>query len=270
MSNIVLGVFSERVSAEDAISKLEAKGYNPKDMSILMKDKAEGKDLSSDTGASNVAEGAVSGAGTGAVVGGIAGLLAGTVLPGLGGFLIGGPIGAALGLTGAAASTVSGAATGALAGGIIGALTSTFGLSDEEAKTYETRINAGGILVAVPARVGQEEEVKAVMNQYGADNVKFVQNNDQKTQENSRSRSSDSSYQQPAYFNQIGRSGVKGGSEGKGWEGEPKRHSQAAKKGKAKSKAQYSQINRGNKKSKDSGKGWYGDSKRHAEAKKGK
>src|SRR6266511_2429176 len=98
MANIVLGVFSQKDNAEEAIDKLESRGYNPKDISILMKDSKEAKQMHDDTGAGDVVKGATAGAGTGAVVGGIAGFLAGTVIPGLGGFLIGGPIGAALGL----------------------------------------------------------------------------------------------------------------------------------------------------------------------------
>lgn len=178
MSIVILGVFSNRVNAENAISELEAQSYNPKDMSILMKDSKEAKVISDNTGAS-VAEDTMKGASTGAVVGGVAGFLAGTLLPGLGGFLIGGPIGAALGLTGAAASTVSGVATGAVAGGLIGALTSTFDLTEDEARTYETRINEGGILVAVPARNGEEGEVKDIMKEFDADHVRMVDSEDQ-------------------------------------------------------------------------------------------
>lgn len=177
MSVVVLGVFSNELSAEDAINKLESRGYNPKDMSILMKDSKGAERISKDTGA-NVAEGAVSGAGTGAVVGGITGFLAGTVLPGLGGFLIGGPIGAALGLTGAAATTVSGVATGAVAGGLIGALTSTFGISDDDARDYETKINEGGILIAVPSKEGDASEVKSIMSSLDADGVRVIDSED--------------------------------------------------------------------------------------------
>ena len=177
MSVVVLGVFSNELNAEDAINKLESRGYNPKDMSILMKDSQGAQRISKDTGAS-VAEGTVAGAGTGAVVGGLTGFLAGTVLPGLGGLLIGGPIGAALGLTGAAATTVSGAATGAVAGGLIGALTSTFGISDDEAREYETKINEGGILVAVPAKEGDAREVKSIITNFDADGVRVIDSED--------------------------------------------------------------------------------------------
>jgi uncharacterized membrane protein len=167
MTKTVLGIFPQTSDAELAIKHLEEDGYNPKDISIVMKDKGTQQTLEHSTGA-NVTGGALSGATTGAVVGGIAGLLAGTVLPALGGFLIGGPIGAALGLTGAAATTVSGAATGAVAGGLLGALVG-LGVPEKEAKVYEERVNAGGILVAVPT-----DEVTEILEEHDATDVQTV------------------------------------------------------------------------------------------------
>jgi hypothetical protein len=191
--SVVLGVFNHSDKAEEALIQLEAEGYNPKDMSIVMKDRGEAHRVADNTGA-NVAEGALGGAGTGAVVGGIAGFLAGTVLPGLGGLLIGGPIGAALGLTGAAATTVSGAATGAVAGGLIGALMSTFGLTEEEAHEYETQISAGGILVAVPSHKGEEGEVKDILADCGADNIRIVRGEESSVRRSSHLRDRDEDF----------------------------------------------------------------------------
>lgn len=172
MTNTVLGIFPEEHEAELAIKELESKNFNPKDISIVMKDKHQQTVVEENTG-TNVAEGTISGATTGAVVGGLAGLLAGTVMPGLAGFLIGGPIGAALGLTGAAATTVSGAATGAVAGGLIGALTG-LGVSEDEARVYEQRVNDGGILVAVPVTAANTDEVRTILSNHGATDVKSV------------------------------------------------------------------------------------------------
>lgn len=173
MANVVLGVFSDQDEAISAIDELKTAGYDPKEMSLLMKDKSKAEDVAEETGA-DVAEGATEGATTGAILGGLAGLLAATVIPGLGAFFIGGPIAAALGLGGAAASTVSGAVTGAAAGGLLGALTEAFGLSEDEARVYESRVNEGGILVAVPAKSAEGEDVRDIMNSHGADNVKTV------------------------------------------------------------------------------------------------
>jgi uncharacterized membrane protein len=174
MAKTILGIFNESDNAEYAINELKDEGYNPKDMSIVMKDRREGERLADDTGA-DVAGGAVSGAASGAVLGGLAGLLASFVIPGLGAFFIGGPIAAALGLTGAAASAASGAATGALAGGLLGALTG-LGLTEDEARTYEESINEGGILVAVPARNNEESVVESILSEYGASNIKTINN----------------------------------------------------------------------------------------------
>jgi hypothetical protein len=175
MAKMVFGIFESRVGAEDAIAELEEEGFNPEDVSIVMKDKAEAEAIRDKTGAS-VAEGAVSGAATGAAIGGLAGLLVGVgaiALPGIGALFIGGPIAAALGLTGAAATTVSGATTGALAGGLIGALMG-IGVPEKEAKIYEERIKAGAILVAAPAETGERKEVSAIMREHGAEQVKTI------------------------------------------------------------------------------------------------
>lgn len=164
-----------------------------------MRDQSGAGELSRETGASNVVGGTVGGAAAGAVLGGIAGLVASFIIPGLGAFFIGGPLSTTLGLSGAAASTASGAATGLLAGGILGALTSAFGMTNEEAKVYESRINEGGILVAVPSRMGEEEEVKAIMLQFDADNVREMNSRGEKVEE----LSSVSQQPTPAYMHEV-------------------------------------------------------------------
>lgn len=173
MASVVLGVFFEKGNAREVISELEARGYNPKDMSILMKDTSKKEQILSQGRKKGVVGNTVAGVAAGAAIGGIAGLVA-FIIPGLGSFFIGGPIIAALGLTGAAATTATGATTGAVAGGIFGALTSAFGLPIEEAKLYEDRIKEGGILVAVPTD-GDEDEVKLIMDYLDADNTKIVE-----------------------------------------------------------------------------------------------
>jgi hypothetical protein len=172
MTHTVFGIFTNRTDAEEAIEKLGEEGYDAKDISIIMKDRQSSREIADTTGA-NVAGGAITGATTGAALGGLAGLLASFVLPGIGAFFIGGPIAAALGLTGAAATTLSGAATGAVAGGLVGALTG-FGLSEEEARVYETRVNEGAILIAVPTAMGEQANVEEILSTYHADDIKSV------------------------------------------------------------------------------------------------
>jgi len=240
MAKTVLGIFVDKDNAEEAISKLKTEGYNPKDMSIVMKDKREGEELAKDTG-TGVVGGAVSGVTTGAILGGLAGLLASFVIPGLGAFFIGGPIAAALGLTGAAASTASGAATGALAGGLLGALTG-LGLSKDEAKTYEERIKEGGILLAVPARSGEEAEVEQMLSDCGANDIKSVSAKDDSVKErDSASMAFDRTEDKKSYRQSSHAfAGAKGGKspgtskskskgKGRGWHGDSKGHAMAAK-----------------------------------------
>jgi hypothetical protein len=203
MASVVLGIFSQTDNASEAINSLEAEGYNPKDMSILMKDRQDAQRFAKDTGAGDVVGGAVGGATTGAILGGLAGLLAAFVVPGLGAFFIGGPIASALGLGGAAASAASGAVTGAAAGGLLGALTSAFDLSDEDARIYEERINEGGILVAVPARSGEEAQVISILEEFGADNIKRV--NSTETKMGSRRSEESRGGYASAHFSEVGR-----------------------------------------------------------------
>ncbi len=179
MAKMILGVFGDSDHASQAISDLEKLGYDPKDVSIVMKDHAEARRVSDATGAT-VVEGATSGATTGGIIGALAGLLVGVgaiTIPGIGAVLIGGPIAAALGLSGAAATTVSGAATGALAGGLIGALTG-LGVSDTDAHHYEESIRSGGVLVAIPAEQGDADDALSVLDRHGAQQVRTISTGD--------------------------------------------------------------------------------------------
>lgn len=181
MSTMILSLFQDRGLAEHTINELEARGYSPKEMSLVMKSQKDATYLEHETGA-DVAGGAATGATTGGIIGGIAGLLIGVgaiAIPGIGGILIGGPLAAAFGLSGAAATTASGALTGAVAGGLIGALMG-LGVPKEEAHAYEEGIKQGGILLAVPARVGDEEEVYRVLEEHDATNIRTVR--DQQTE----------------------------------------------------------------------------------------
>jgi uncharacterized membrane protein len=171
MARTVLGVFTDQASAESAINALQDLDYNPRDVSIVLQDRTTAENISDNTGASDVAGGAAAGITTGAVIGGLAGLVAAFTLPGLGALFIGGPLATALGLTGAAATTASGAVTGAVAGGLLGALTG-LGVPEDDARYYESRVAEGAILVLVPARAGEEQEVVSVLEDMGASDIK--------------------------------------------------------------------------------------------------
>lgn len=172
----IIGIFDDRFNAQRAVDELNEMGFNPKDISIVLKD---GITITKNVGTKggSTAEGAVSGAATGGVLGGIAGLLIGIgalTIPGVGAFLVAGPLSIAFGLTGAAATTVSGAATGALAGGFVGGLIG-LGVPEDVAHVYEQRIKSGAMLLAVPtySSTGESEVIK-VFEDYNADQIRTV------------------------------------------------------------------------------------------------
>lgn len=174
MAQTVLGIFSDTQDAENALSELEENGFNPKDISIVMRDQREARKVGENTGA-KVTAGAVSGATTGGILGALVGFVVATgILPGIGAIFIGGPLAAALGLTGAAATTVSGAATGVVAGGLLGALMS-LGLSKNDAEAYQESIMQGGILVAVPAMTNEATQVRGILEDNGADKIRSIE-----------------------------------------------------------------------------------------------
>jgi hypothetical protein len=157
----VVGLFDNRGSAESAINRLLADGVDREAISIAMKDAREATSLSDDTGANDLsAEGAtvgvVSGAGVGALVG-IALVGSTVLLPGLGTFLIGGPIAAAL--TGAGI----GAASGGLIGGLIGA-----GIPEDEAEHYSAGIDRGGIFVSANVPDGRVAQARRIFEEEGS------------------------------------------------------------------------------------------------------
>lgn len=170
--NTLIGIFKERKNADEAVSTLKEKGFETRDISIIMRD--ETKVVEQDL---PVLEGAVGGATTGGVLGGLAGLLIGLgaiTIPGIGALLIGGPLVAALGLSGAAATTAAGAATGVVAGGLVGGLVG-LGVPEEEAKEYETRVREGAIVLAVKVDSGEEENsVRDVFESRGATQIRTI------------------------------------------------------------------------------------------------
>lgn len=175
MAKAVIAIFKTQDAAAHAVDEFKEMGYDPKEISVIMKDTKATGTVSQGTG-ENIAAGATSGALTGGVIGALAGLLIGIgaiTLPGIGGLLIGGPLAAALGLTGAAATTASGAVTGALAGGLVGGLTG-LGIPDEEAKVYEDEIKGGGVLLVVPARDNRVDEVREVFEDFDAHAIRQI------------------------------------------------------------------------------------------------
>lgn len=142
--NIVSAVFDTRTEAEQAVADLRAAGVGDEAVSIIAQH--EGQNTTTDgSGTDNDGDndGLVKGLAGGAGLGALAGIAA-LAIPGVGPFVAAGAI-AQSAIGGAA---VTGAALGATAGGLTGALTD-HGVSDEDARYYEGRINSGGVFVSV-------------------------------------------------------------------------------------------------------------------------
>jgi uncharacterized membrane protein len=169
MAQTIIGVFPTQNDANQAINDLQAAGFDPKNISIIVKNSNQAQEMSENT-ESNVAGGAVKGG----LIGALAGLLIGIgaiAVPGVGALLIGGPIVAALGMSGVAAATASGAVTGILAGGLVGALVN-LGVSEDQAKKYESSVKSGSILLMVPVvDEGQSTQVQDLMRKSNASQI---------------------------------------------------------------------------------------------------
>lgn len=154
-SRMVTGMFRDRESAERAYQSVTGRGYSNDDVSLLMSDETRSKHFPSDRPAdtelgSKALEGTGAGAAIGGTVGGVLAALAaiGTslVLPGLG-LVIAGPLAAGL----------AGAGAGGLTGGLIGALVGS-GIPEEHAKTYESGIKEGGMVMGVNPRSDEDAD----------------------------------------------------------------------------------------------------------------
>ena len=167
---IASAVFDSREEAERALSELRTAGVDQDAISIIGRhESGDGSGISDndDDGDGVNKSGAVKGAIGGAVGGTLLGLAA-LAIPGVG------PLAAAGAIAASAAPEAAaiGAAVGATAGGISGLLTK-HGVSDEDARYYEGRINEGGYFVGVHADKSNLplEEVREILFRNGGHNA---------------------------------------------------------------------------------------------------
>lgn len=158
-TSTVVGVFRDRVHAEQAIQELTGMGVSRDQMSVIAGEKHkvvnEGPNLLPDE---NI--GADDSTGTGIAVGGFFGFLVGIAviaIPGVGPILAAGPLAAGL----------MGAGIGAAAGGIAGALKEA-NVPEADAKRYSEAVRAGGILVAAHVRPELADKTADAMDRNGA------------------------------------------------------------------------------------------------------
>ena len=164
-TNMMTALFRDRNDAENAYQALLDRGYNRDDVNVLMSDKTrEGyNDTAVETelgskAAEGTGVGAAVGGTLGAVIGAIAAIGTSIVLPGLG-LIIAGPLAAAL----------AGAGAGGATGGLVGALIGS-GIPEETAKTYETGLREGGIVLGFnPRNTAEADEVESVWKKYNGE-----------------------------------------------------------------------------------------------------
>jgi len=179
MKKIITGTFSSRENAEQLIDHLKNKLSISEGRISYVYQNTEGTIEKSESDVSEALEGTA----TGAVVGGTIGAIAGIatvmgVLPVIGAIFVAGPLVSALGFgVGAVGTTVAGAIAGAVTGGIIGTLVN-LGVTEIDAKDYESRLQAGEVLVVVECDNDTDTEIKQEFESHHASKV-TVQNSTQ-------------------------------------------------------------------------------------------
>ncbi|MFT3684443.1 MAG: hypothetical protein QM783_05860 [Phycisphaerales bacterium] len=163
MATSVFGIGNSESQVRTAIDRLKAAGFAENDISVLFPDKSTTRDFAIKHN-TKVGEGTAVGGVAGGAAGMTVGLLAGLgmlAIPGLGPFLAAGPIMGAL----------AGGAAGSMAGGLVGALVG-MGIPEFEAKRYEGKVKAGGILLSVHSENGDEtKNAKKILEESGLEDV---------------------------------------------------------------------------------------------------
>src|SRR5580658_4194751 len=159
----VFGIYGSPRLAEEAVNKLIAAGFSNDDVSVLLPDEQSSKNFAHEKN-TKAPEGTTTGVATGGVIGGTLGLLAGIgalAIPGVGPFIAAGPIMAAL----------AGVGAGGAVGGFIGAMVG-MGMPEYEAKRYEGRVKAGGVLLSVHCDTSDEiSRAKDLLKETGAEDI---------------------------------------------------------------------------------------------------
>jgi len=148
--NTTVGVFATRADADQAIADLRAAGYTDNQIGLVAQD-AGGKTVKTDGSGheTNAGEGAALGAAVGAVAGaGVGAAILAGIIPVIGPVLAIGTLGTVL------LNAAGGAAIAGIAGALIG-----WGIPEEDAKYYESQVQAGRYLVTVECGTGSARGV---------------------------------------------------------------------------------------------------------------
>jgi len=157
--SVVVGVFSDQTKAQEAIRELRRVGFQEDQIGVAGRQGIESTTGSSPPVGGSTAVGAgvgaVAGAGTGALW--ALGIAVGAV-PAIGPVIAGGLL----------ASVLASAAGTAAVGGLVGALVG-LGISENEARYYESEFSAGRTVVTVRANGRSSEAAEILLNHGGYD-----------------------------------------------------------------------------------------------------
>lgn len=165
---MVSAVFRDHAASDEAFAFLYECGFSDADINVLMSDETHGEyPRDRDPHQYHAGSYATEGMGVGGAIGTAIGAsvmavvtLGSVTIPGLG-FLIAGPIVAALAGGGA------GAVTGGLVGRLIGA-----GMTEQNAHAYDAALREGGVVLGVhPHTRAEADTIRARFEELGGENV---------------------------------------------------------------------------------------------------
>ena len=157
----VTAVFANHAQADAAIAELRRRGVSDSHLSIIAKrvEDVEVSRLPEGTAGERIAKGAITGIGVGTLFG-----LAAALIPGVGPFLVAGPLASALGVAGGSA------AAGAIVGGTSGALAGAMARADfskDEVAFYGPLVERGDVMVTVNTDDVSAERLRTELEQLG-------------------------------------------------------------------------------------------------------
>jgi hypothetical protein len=158
---LILGFFDQRAPAAAAARAVHALGVEPTDLSIVSRDHQDEGWIAEQVGGTPGVE--IADSRSAARLGELSGLILAAIavgLPGGGSLVAAGPLAAGLG-----------EAAGHVAGSLASVLEAA-GLPEEEAAHWQSRIEAGTVLVGVHVRrVDDDASVETVLREHGAERI---------------------------------------------------------------------------------------------------
>ncbi|MBD2411708.1 hypothetical protein FACHB389_35110 [Nostoc calcicola FACHB-389] len=159
----IVGVFTHRRDVEQALHELKDSGLAMEKVSVVVQNADRNHEIANNETGDKADEGATVGGLSGGAVGGLTGLLVGLgtlAIPGVGPIMLAGAAATALVTTLVGASI--GAATGTFAGALVG-----WGMSEEQARAYNERVEDGHYLIIVDCTSLEIAQVEAILQRWG-------------------------------------------------------------------------------------------------------